>query len=193
MTQWVFIVGWNKDEAGYKGLMDYIQQYYTSRLPKGTPFFTSRWDNDVATEINQRYPSGDLGIFGHSFGGCKALEVATLLGPSRVRKTVVFDPVDYHNPDVPNTKGFTPPPSGSVTCYYRGATSAPWSGCLTIPASPVIAAELVCPVCKTHFVMPGAAPASSPDLHNIKYVPTTPDPHGEMVWKFPFADLKPFL
>lgn len=196
MTQWVFIVGFCPDvldakgkivqtsEQNYQGLQDYIQTYYSARLPKGTPFFTSRWNRDVAAEIAAKYPTGDVGIFAHSFGGQKAIEVATALAPRRVKKGVFFDPVDIHHADVPNTVGFTPPPTmDSITCYYCATPAAGrWSGHFNAIAS------TPCPTCGlTHPLVS--------DLVQTKYTPVTSDPHGEWVWKFNFADatFKKFL
>lgn len=154
MTQWVFIVGWNKDEAGYKGLQEYVQTFYTGRLPKGTPFFASRWDHDVTAEINAKYPTGDIGIIAHSFGGQKAIEVCNELARP-VKKLILLDPVDYHNAATPNSVGFAVPRNVlAARCFYRQKPSAaPWSGNI-----------------------------SSPQIVNTMYVPTTSDPHGEYVW-----------
>lgn len=169
MTQWVFVVGLCEDvidpktksvvktaEQNYQGLQDYIQTYYTARIAKGTPFFTSRWNRDVVSEIAAKYPDGDLGILGHSFGGQAAVEVCrSLMGSRLIKKLVLIDPVDYHNPKTPNTVGFAVPPNVlNARCFYRQKpTSSPWSGSI-----------------------------SSPVIINTMYVPTTSDPHGEYVW-----------
>lgn len=155
MTQWVFIVGWNKDEPGYQSLQAYVQKFYTDRLPKGTPFFTSRWDHDVVAEITTRFPTGDLGLLCHSFGGQKGVEVCEALAPRPIKKLILIDPVDYHNPNNPNTRGFAIPRNVlAARCFYRQKpTAQPWSGSI-----------------------------SSPQIVNTLYVPTTTDPHGEYVW-----------
>lgn len=163
MTQWTFIVGWNGPDTdpiaadkNYQGLQDYIQKYYTSRLPTGTPFFTSRWNRDVAAEIMAKYPTGDLGIIGHSFGGQAAVETCRAFLCNRtIKKLILIDPVDYHHPDTLNTIGFAIPSNVlNARCFYRQKpTTQPWSGSI-----------------------------SSPVIINTMYVPTTSDPHGEYVW-----------
>lgn len=194
MTQWIFTVGFcpevrdktgkiiQTQEQNYAGLQAFIQTYYTARLPKGTPFITARWYEDVAEKVKATFPTGDLGFFGHSFGGQKTIEVINTLAPRRVKKAVFFDPVDIHHADVPNKVGFTPPPTAdSITCYYCATPAVNrWSGCFNMPASPV------CPTCG--FAHPVVA-----DITNIKYTPVTTDPHGEWVWKFPFSSLAKFL
>lgn len=168
MTQWIFIVGYNTDtldpktkkvvttaEQNYQGLQNYIQTYYTSRLPKGTPFTTARWCEDVAAKLTATYPTGDIGLICHSFGGQKGVEVCAALNPRVVKKLILIDPVDYNNPMTPNTVGFAIPRNViNARCFYRQKpTATPWSGSI-----------------------------SSPVIVNTMYVPTTSDPHGEYVW-----------
>lgn len=168
MTQWTFIVGFNDAtldpktkaviktaEENYQGLQDYIKTYYTSRLPKGTPFVTARWNEDVFAKIMGTYATGDIGIIAHSFGGQKAVEVCAALNPRVVKKLILIDPVDYNHPAIPNTTGFAIPRNVlNARCFYRQKPSAmPWSGSI-----------------------------SSPVIVNTMYVPTTSDPHGEYVW-----------
>lgn len=173
MTQWTFIVGFcdqeidpvtkkvtKTAEQSYQGLQDAIQKFYTDRLPKGAPFFTSRWNQDVLSEILTRYPTGDLGIIGFSFGGQKAVEVCQALAllPTyrAVKKLVLIEPVDFNNPKKPNTSGFAIPRNVvNARCFHRkNPTAIPWSGGIT-----------------------------SPVIIDTTYISTTSDPHGEYVWK----------
>lgn len=158
MTQVLFVTGWCESEQAYQGLIDYIQMFYTSRLPKGTPFYTTRWDKDVADTIHYKYPVGDLCLIGFSFGGQAVLDAIAKIAPRPVKKLILIDPVDCHNPNFPNTKGFAIPPNvQSAICYYRTATQMPWSGHIT-----------------------------SPDITNQRYNPDPSKPigdqHGQMVW-----------
>lgn len=172
MSAVIFIVGWCPNEAAYQDFMFTnpkgwsIKSKFMDQLPKETPKLITRWDHNVAKEIQDSFPNQDLIICGFSFGGSKAVEVCKTLGRP-VKKLILIDPVNHLNGNVKNTTGFSI--SSNIVeaeCYYRIATSMPWSSYIS-----------------NVLVPPNSF--STTKIQNFIYTPKSKDPwaaHGEYVW-----------
>jgi hypothetical protein len=169
----VFITGWCPNETEYKNLMAYEEKFYKGKLPANMPLYVDRWDKNPAAAIKSKFPTGDLVIVGFSFGGQKSIEVCAELARP-IKKLILLDPVDYHNPNVPNTAGFTLPDNVlAANCYYRLPRDMPWSG------------HVVKAKCefynKKYTPKPVTPPAGMTDTKAIaSYIETVQ--HGEYVW-----------
>jgi pimeloyl-ACP methyl ester carboxylesterase len=140
MSAVVFVVGLCGTEDSYNDLMFgttqiakgskdpwSIKNKVIGRLPAGTPNLITRWDHDVAAEINKNFPDGDVVLIGHSYGGCKAAQISLSLNRP-IKKLILIDPVEINKGNVINTTGFTIGPNViEAECYYRIAKSTPYS------------------------------------------------------------------
>lgn len=161
-TSVVFTLGLSSSEADYAKLATDVAAWWQPRLPAGTKLYMNRWDKDVLTDLIKQVPPTDkLVLMGFSFGGGKTVEVATSLNAAGrvVAGIVLIDPVDYKNPNTPNTHGFPLPPNvKKAWSFYRGATASPWSS----------------------FIATAAC-----EFYNKRYVPSSNDvqaAHGQYVW-----------
>lgn len=92
-----------------------------SLLPAGTSITSHKWDSQtLATDL----AGADI-VVSHSFGGRAVEKVAA---QQVIPHWIACDPVNFDNPMVPNTVGFSAGKCPDAVCYYRGATEMEWSG-----------------------------------------------------------------
>lgn len=130
-----------------------IRSFYTPRIKFPFEVVFYRYTDDTYSLIKAKYPHGPLVIAGHSFGGCRAVQVAAQFNGERtVDSLFLFDPVEITAWDKPNTKGFALTPNvADAVCFPRNAKEAPWPGSIV----------------------------SGPKFVNLPY----PGGHGDAVWK----------
>jgi carboxypeptidase C (cathepsin A) len=145
-----------------------IKHKIINKLPANTKNLITRWDHDVAKEINDNFRDDDICLVGHSYGGCKSARVSFELNRP-IRKLILLDPVEIDAGNKVNKVGFPISPNvQTAECYYRLCTATPWSGWINgvrVPDN--------CKVVLNTNVM------------NSVYKPKSSDPwqaHGEAVW-----------
>lgn len=131
-----FIEGGGMDETAWAAEGAALRRLWPQSIPGAFTILAYHYTDDVLAAIQAAQSKGRCILCGHSFGACKAWQVAGQLAALGWDvHLVLFDPVLIPPPDSnwaqANTQGFAMPAGVTeAVAYVRHATFAPFSGVL---------------------------------------------------------------